>query len=47
LNKTLKEKSQLEDQNQKYSKLEIDFNEFKQQMSTFIDQIEKKKNNLE
>jgi len=47
LNKTLKEKSQLEDQNQKYSKLENDFYEFKQQMSTFIDQMEKKKNNLE
>ena len=47
LNKTLKEKSQLEDQNQKYSKLENDFYEFKQQMSTFLDQMEKKKNNLE
>ena len=47
LNKTLKEKSQLEDQNQKYSKLENDFYEFKQQMSTFVEQIEKKKNNLE
>jgi len=47
LNKTLKEKSKLEDQNQKYSKLENDFYEFKQQMSTFIDQMEKKKDNLE